>query len=43
MKLELGVMPITGSAISVDGVQVGHTHRAPKLGEHTDEVLAELP
>ena len=42
MKLELGVMPITGSAISVDGVQVGRTHRAPKLGEHTDEVSAEL-
>lgn len=42
MKLELGVMPVTGSAISVDGQQVGHTWRAPKLGEHTDEILAEL-
>jgi CoA:oxalate CoA-transferase len=42
MKLELGVMPITGSAISVDGHQVGHTHRAPQLGEHTAEILAEL-
>jgi crotonobetainyl-CoA:carnitine CoA-transferase CaiB-like acyl-CoA transferase len=26
----------------VDGTQVGHTRRAPKLGEHTDEVLVEL-
>ena len=42
MKLELGVMPTTGSAISVDGEQVGHTHRAPQLGEHSAEILAEL-
>lgn len=42
MKLELGVMPVTGSAISVDGVQVGRTHRAPVLGEHTEEVLTKL-
>lgn len=32
MRLDLGPMPITGSAISLDGHQLGHTTRAPKLG-----------
>jgi CoA:oxalate CoA-transferase len=33
MRLELGTMPVTGSPISIDGHQLGHTSRAPRLGE----------
>ncbi len=33
MRLDLGTMPVTGSAISIDGHQIGHTTRAPRLGE----------
>ena len=33
MRLDLGTMPITGSAISIDGHQLGYTTRAPGLGE----------
>jgi CoA:oxalate CoA-transferase len=35
-RLDLGIMPVTGSPMAVDGRQLGHTARAPSLGEAPD-------
>ena len=39
MRHDGGVIPVTGSAISIDGVQIGHPDPAPALGAHTGEIL----
>jgi formyl-CoA transferase len=41
MRLDLEPMPVTGSAIRLDGEQVVSTRRPPRLGEHTAEILGE--
>lgn len=33
---------VLGSSVQVDGASVGPSGRPPGLGEHTDEILAEL-
>lgn len=42
MKLDLGRSQVTGSPISVDAEMAVCRRPAPRLGEHTAEVLAEL-
>jgi crotonobetainyl-CoA:carnitine CoA-transferase CaiB-like acyl-CoA transferase len=42
MRLDIGPMPVTGSAISVDGEVAVTRVPAPRLGEHGEEIRSEL-
>lgn len=42
LRIELDGVPQVASPFTISGASVQYRHAPPKLGEHTDEILAEL-